>query len=187
MLIIEAEFTPGENGFTGPNPSGISLDKANLETVAKFFDNQHDEFVRQCNIVHRKSVFQGLIYLIRIVNVMTGRLRASFTPFMEKYGFTKWMNYIGAVPLGGGHAPKIDAKAIKEGQGLGEYVDQPMDTTIGTNVVYAPFVDAKASFIARLLVWLDKRYNANFEAFLEESAKAGIIQHPDPNDEGGGI
>ena len=187
MLTFETIFEPEEGGFVGPNPSGISLEKPTLEQLAAFFDNQHDEFIRQAEIVHRKSVFQGLIYLIRIVNVMTGRLRASFTPFMDKYGFSKYFSYLGAVPLGGGHAPRIDAKAIKEGQSKGEFVDQPMNTTIATNVVYAPFVDAKSSFIARLLVWLDKRYNANFTAFLDASAKAGIIQHPDPNDEGGGI
>jgi len=64
------------------------------------------------------------------------------------------------------------------------YVDEAFATTLGTNVNYAPAVEAKTNFISRLLVWAERRYNANFLKFFDAAYKQGIIPEVNVNEEG---
>lgn len=181
-VVLNYQFTKGS----------VTLNTNTLEDVAKYFDAQHVDFVTKCQLVHRKLMFQILSYLIRICPVDTGRLRGSWTPFMEKYGNTtyqKWMSDP-SMAVSDRKTPKkgFSEQAVSEGRGEGQFVDSPMDTTIVSNVSYAEDADKKSGYINRLLAYADNIYNKTFSRFLESASKQGMIPSVDPNsedDEGG--
>jgi hypothetical protein len=181
-VILNYQFTQAD----------ITLNTNTLETVTKYFDTMHADFVDKAQLVHRKSLFQILRYLIRICPVDTGRLRGSFTPFMDKYGdttYNKWMADASMAPSQRKTPKKgFNQEAVADGKAQGQFIDQPMDTTIVTNVSYAEDADKKSGYISRLMAYADNQYNKNFSNFLEAAAKKGLIPAVDPSaesDEGG--
>jgi hypothetical protein len=170
--------------FTSGN---IVLNDTTLEKVAQYFDEQHVEFVEKTQLVHRKIVFKILNFLIRICPVDTGRLRGSFTPLFDKYGnssFARWIADSSMAPYPRKTPKKgFNPEAVQEGKDEGQFIDQPLDTTIMTNVAYAADVDATTGYIARMLVYGNEIYNSVFVNFLEAAAKQGMIPAVDPNAE----
>ncbi len=160
---------------------GVKLKDAQLELIAKFFDAEHEAFIKMATVVHRKSVFQILIRIIRLCNVETGRLRASFTPLMDKYGWTSYVKYMQAAQLEGGDTTRLphNEAALREGKSLGTFVDAILNTTIGSNVVYAEAVNARSQFLIKALIWGDKQYGQNFNGMFEAAYKKGWIQAED--------
>ena len=182
-VVLNYQFTQGT----------VTLNTNTLEDVAKYFDKQHVEFVSKCQLVHRKLLFQILRFLIRICPVDTGRLRGSWTPFMEKYGnqgYWKWMTDA-SMAASTRKTPRkgFSMEAVSQGKGEGQFVDSPMDTTIISNVSYAEDADKRSGYISRLLAYADNIYNKTFANFLDAAAKQGMIPSVDPNseDEEGGL
>jgi len=161
---------------------GVTLPQANLKLLAKYFDDEHDAFNKAAAIIHRKTVFQILTRIIRLCNVDTGRLRASFTPLMDKWGWKGFEPYMRMTPMDGGHAPEnFSDRAVQEGKNEGQFIDALLDTTISSNVVYASDVNGKSQFLTRALVWGDDKYKKNFEDFFNAAVAQGWIILPDPN------
>lgn len=162
----------------------IKLKNTSLEFLAKWFDEQHEEFVKKAVLVHRKTVFEILIKIIKTCPVDTGRLRGSFLPFLDKYGMgaraAKVLqdNSSAAYPR---ETPKagFDQQAVEEGKTLGEFIDDALATTIATNVNYAMPAEKRTGFLGRALIWGQRRYNDNFERFFEAAAKQGMIPPED--------
>lgn len=173
---------------------GITFNKPTLSMLAKYFDDEHDAFVKGCTIVHRKSVFQVLTRIIRLCNVDTGRLRGSFTPLMDKYGYKGFAPFINMQPMESTATLKqskdtktakgFSQAAVDEGKALGDFIDAVLNTTIATNVVYASDVNSRSQFLSKALAWGDVQYNKNFENFFKQAEKKGWIPEQDPNDEG---
>lgn len=164
----------------------ITLKNETLERLAKWFDEQHEDFVKAAMLVHRRTVFEILIKIIKTCPVDTGRLRGSFLPFLDKYGVggraAKVMqdgsqaNYSRETPKAG-----FDQQAVDQGKTLGEFVDDALSTTVASNVNYAMSIEKRIGFLGRALIWGQKRYNDNFERFFEASVRQGRI--PDEDDE----
>jgi predicted aminopeptidase len=152
--------------------------------LGKYFDDEHDAFVKAAAIVHRKTVFQILTRIIKLCNVDTGRLRASFTPIMDRYGWKGFEPYMQAPPIEGGkklHPKGYSEEAVSAGKIQGQFIDAVLNTTISSNVVYASDVDWHSQFLTKALVWGDTQYNKNFQNFFEAAAKKGWIPEQDPN------
>ncbi len=162
----------------------IQLTTDNLSFLAKWFDEQHEEFAKKSILVHRKTVFEILIKIIKECPVDTGRLRGSFLPFIDKYGVggraTKIMqdNSSAAYPR---KSPKagFDQVQVQQGKTLGAFIDEALATTIASNVNYAMTAEARTGFLARALIWGRRRYNDNFERFFKAAAKQGMIPPDD--------
>lgn len=169
--MIEVQVVAEFRGVYMPNPQ--------MDTLAKYFDAEHDAFVKGAAIVHRKTVFQILTRIIRLCNVDTGRLRGSFTPLMDKWGFKGFEAYMKQPPIDG-TPPKTKGKGyseteVQKGKVLGQFVDAVLNTTITSNVVYATEVNAKSQFLMKSLAWGDNQYKRNFEAFFKSAEKKGWI------------
>lgn len=146
-------------------------------------------FVNGAAIVHRKTVFQILTRIIRLCNVDTGRLRGSFTPLMDKWGFKGFEPFMKNPPMEGATSPKKPGKGYSEkevniGKTLGQFIDALLNTTISSNVVYASDVNAKSQFLTKALVWGDTQYNKNFQNYFEAAARMGYIPAQNPNEQG---
>lgn len=178
--MINVEVVAEFRGVTIPNPE--------LSTLAKYFDAEHAEFVKGAAIVHRKTVFQILTRIIRLCNVDTGRLRGSFTPLMDKWGFKGFEAYMRQPPLEG--APRVgkgqgfSEAEVQKGKALGQFVDAVLNTTITSNVAYASDVNAKSQFLTKALVWGDHQYKKNFQAYIQQAAKKGWIPPQNLNQPG---
>lgn len=162
----------------------VNLKDTTLGRIAKWFDDQHQEFVDKAVLVHRKSVFQILIYLIRLCPVDTGRLRGSWAPFLDKYGqiqrALKWAQT--QSPMAGivkGEREGFNQEAFDEGKREGTIIDELFSTTLTSNVNYVQQVNARVNFIGAAKVWGDRRYNQNFENFFEAMEKQGIVPGED--------
>lgn len=162
---------------------GIHLRTKSLEVIERYFDDMHMAFAQGCALVHRKSVFEILIRVIQLCNVQTGRLRGSFTPFMDAHGFRGYDAFMQLPSLDGDtdHG-QFNERAVNEGRSLGNFIDSILSTTISTNVVYAPLVDQRSNFLVKALAWGDERYNANFQSFFDAAYRAGWIPTVNPND-----
>lgn len=164
----------------------VTLKNSSLEVLAKWFDGQHEEFGQKAILVHRKTMFEILIKIIKLCPVDTGRLRASFLPFMDKYGAgnrgAKVMqdassaNYPRETPKKG-----YDAAQVERGKTEGQFIDEALATTIASNVVYSMSVEKRVGFLGRALIWGQKRYNDNFERFFAAAVRQGMI--PSDKDE----
>jgi len=174
---------------------GIELKNTSLERIAQVFIDAGEDFQKKCFLVHRKSVFEILTYLIRVCNVQTGRLRGSWLPFLDKYGqAARYMKYMqdNKLVYGDKGGVALDPKAMEDGKKLGMYVDEALSTTIGSNVNYADKVNSVSGYLTKTKVWGDRRYNKNFEKFFEAAEKQGWIPPKtdptiDPNHETGGL
>jgi hypothetical protein len=167
---------------------GVSIPNPQLATMAKYFDAEHDAFVKGAALVHRKTVFQILTRIIRLCNVDTGRLRGSFTPLMDKWGFKGYEAYMKQAPIIGA-PPKTKGKGYSEtevnkGKVLGQFIDAVLNTTITSNVAYASDVNFKSYFLSAALIWGDNQYKRNFENYFKAAAKRGWIPEQNPNEEG---
>jgi hypothetical protein len=192
-MVLEGRIEAGETMMTVQyelNFGDVRLKTNTLNAIGKFFDDKHEEFSKKVIIVHKKSVFEILTRLIRMTPVDTGRLRGSWTTFMDKYGqifrYSKFMRLPSMFGMQKKNPNEIhfSEEAVNEGKSLGFYIDDMLQTTIGTNVNYAGEVDARYGYFADAVVWGNDRYNKNFEGFIADSAKKGIIPPVTLNDEG---
>jgi len=162
----------------------MELKNTTLDKIAKYFDSEHIEFSKKAILVHRRSVFEILTYLIKLCPVDTGRLRASWTPYLDRYGQSKRYSRIMDRPPISGPTRKserkgLDQKAIAEGKGLGVMIDEALATTVGTNVNYAQDAETRSGFILRTLTWGARRYELNFKNFFAAAIKQGMIPPDD--------
>ncbi len=165
----------------------VSLPDSSLKQMAEYMEHGSEKFRQGVLNVHRKSVFQGLIKLLKLCPVDTGRLRGSWTPFMDAHGFQGYQPFIDQPSeLGDTRKSKkkgFSAADYRAGKAQGSWSDAgPLSTTITTNVVYAGVIDARLGLLTRLLAWMDGQYSRNFERFFEASKKAGWIVEQNPND-----
>jgi len=175
---------------------GVSIPNPQLATMAKYFDQEHEAFVKGAALVHRKTVFQVLTRIIRLCNVDTGRLRGSFTPLMDKWGFKGYEAYMKQPPLAGttkkaqkrgyasGQGGGYSEAEVNKGKVLGQFIDAVLNTTITSNVAYASDVNFKSYFLSAALIWGDNQYKRNFENYFKAAAKRGWIPEQNPNEEG---
>ncbi len=181
MIKVQAALTAPE----------VHVKAETLQEIFKYFDGLHLKFERAALMIHRKTVFEILIYLIRLTPVVTGRLRGSWTPFLDKYGKQSfYARYLNDRALSGGRPKTITGRAmatlggvvgmsaVDEGKRLGFYLDNALLTTVGSNVVYAGSVNQKSHYLDKTVAQAQTLINKNFESFLEASRKAGWI----PND-----
>ncbi len=162
---------------------GVQISEGNRAVIDAYFDLEHEQFIKACSVVHRKSVFQILTMVIRLCNVLTGRLRGSWLPFMQRYGYNKAYGFLNSRPIGGGgqKGSEYSEKAVHEGMDQGEFIDDVLRTTIISNVVYAEAVNDRSNFLGKALAWGDSKYNANFRNFFEQAYAKGWIVVPDIN------
>lgn len=155
---------------------GFKLPNTKLDRMAAFFNEEHKAFTQGCIVVHRRSVFEILTRIIRLCNVDTGRLRGSWTPMMDQFGYTAYKQFLASPPMDGGkRSGNFDEVAVGQGRALGFFVDHALDTTIGSNVVYGPDVDARSGFLTKALIWGENRYRTNFERFFKAAEDKGWI------------
>lgn len=166
----------------------VHLRNATMERIVALFDGFHDQFARAAILVHRKTVFSILIYMIRLCPVVTGRLRGSWTPFLDKYGKqTAYARYLNEKALSSG-VPKsvvgrflqklgglVGLTAVNEGKSQGYYADAPFITTVGTNVVYAAKVNENSAYFDRTVSMAQLLIQQNFDDFIEKALDAGWI------------
>ena len=169
--------------------SGIRLEGDVIERLATYIEEMGVQFAEKVNIVHRKSVFQILIYIMRLCPVDTGRLRGSFTTFMVANGFNGFSKYQEQPAIGGEDKDyKKKGFSILEfnkGQDAGEFVSAYLSTSIGTNVVYAGKVNNDNGYLTKALIWGDARYSKNMEAFLLATAMKEAVTDPIAQDDDG--
>lgn len=169
--------------------AGIKLGGDVLERLAVYFQEMGEDFGRKINIVHRKSVFQILIRIMRLCPVDTGRLRGSFTTFMDAHGNNNYFAFAELPGIGAQDrvSPKkgFDYGQFETGRRLGEFVDAYLNTQIGTNVQYAAYVDASSGFLTKGLIWGDTQYTKNMTAFLLATARAEVAKDPISNEDNG--
>lgn len=169
--------------------SGIQMSDDVTERLAAYIEEMGVQFAEKVNIVHRKSVFQILIYLMRLCPVDTGRLRGSFTTFMVANGFNGFSKYQEQPAIGGEDKDyKKKGFSILEfnkGRDAGEFVSAYLATSIGTNVVYAGKVNNDNGFLTKALIWGDARYSKNMEAFLQATALREAVTDPIASDDDG--
>lgn len=163
----------------------LKLTDARLEFMAKWFDNQHEEFIKKAMLVHRRTVFEVLIKIIKLCPVDTGRLRGSYLPYLLDRGqggrASKIMQQKSGNEAQEPSETEFDPQEVQEGIRLGQYVDDAMSTTIATNVIYAMPVEKRVGFLMKALVWGQRRYNDNFDRFFDAAKRQGMI--PDDDDE----
>lgn len=179
----------------------VHVKSETLQEVFKYFDGLHLKFERAVLMVHRKSVFEILIYLIRLTPVVTGRLRGSWTPFLDKYGKQSfYARYLNDRSIAGGRPKTVTGRAlavlggvvglsaVDEGKRLGFYLDNALLTTVGTNVVYAGSVNQQSHYLDKTVAQAQLLINKNLEGFVEASRKAGWIPtlSDNPTNEGEG-
>ncbi len=98
-----------------------------------------DKLQADANKVHRANVFYCLEAMIMWFRVDTGRMRASFFPFMTKH----MHNFMRSLRAATGKDLKKNSAAEAEGQAMGFFMDEPLYTQIGSNVEYVDPLDHK--------------------------------------------
>ena len=168
---------------------GISLDVDVLERLAAYIEDMGVQFEQKVAIVHRKTVYQILIRILRLCPVDTGRLRGSWCSFMRANGFTGFEKFLTQPALGGAErkTPKTEPEPthFSEGEALGSFVDAFLNTSISSNVVYASIVNDRQGYLTQALVWGDNRYKRNMELFLLTTAQKEAATDPIANDDDG--
>lgn len=160
--------------------SGIGLKTGHLAILADRIEKMGDDWAKKALIVHRKSVLQILVKLIRFTPVDTGRLRGSWTPYFKEMGQSgMFMPYIGnPAPQQETTPVQFSSEAFREGQTEGFWKENGMVTTIGSNLIYAGTVEKAVHMVQKSLAWGRKQYRQNFERFFLATAKKGA-----PSDE----
>lgn len=170
--------------------SGIKLEGDVIERLAVYLEEMKVDFLVKAGMVHRKTIFQILTRLLRLCPVDTGRLRGSWTPFMDVHGFNAYQKYLPTPSILGSlkHAfTRSFGKEVEEGKSLGSFVDAYLNTTITSNVVYAAKQNEINGYLTAALIWGDNRYKKNMEAFLMATARAEAVVDPiKPGDDGQG-
>jgi hypothetical protein len=159
-----------------------------LQAMVKYFDGAHVEFEKAALKVHRKTVFEILITLIRFTPVLTGRLRGSWTPYLDRFGkqssYARYLNDKSLVRNRPTSALAKGAAAIKkvlgidevsQGKSQGFFMDSGLVTTVGSNVEYAAKINAQSHYLDRATEDANRIINANFEQFLKAAREAGWI------------
>ncbi len=173
--------------------AGIKMGENATEALAVYIEELGVRFAEQAGVVHRRTVFQILTRLIRLCPVQTGRLRGSWTTFMQAMGFEGYAKFMQAPALNGSTLkagekakPYSDAEVVA-GRAQGAYVDAFLNTSITSNVVYAARVDARQGYLTNALIWGAQKYDSNFEAFLKAtSLKEDVAGVPTESDDGQG-
>jgi hypothetical protein len=150
-----------------------------LQQMVKYMDGAHREFELAALKVHRKTVFEILIALIRYTPVDTGRLRGSWTPYLDRHGksaaYSRFMGDSSLAIGDRGGAARLDAAAISQGKREGFFTDGTLITTVGSNVAYAYAVNEYSRYFDRAAIDANRIINKNFEEFLKASREAGWI------------
>jgi len=148
---------------------GVLYKDAPPEKLADAIEDMGEEFVEKAELVHRKSVFEILLELIRLTPVDSGRLRGSWTAFFAKHGAEDMYQNSLERPAPGQATTKtkFSPKAFAEGQADGEFIDQPFDTTIASNVVYSKYVERRLKFVLKALAKGQTWYKENFRNFYK--------------------
>lgn len=172
--------------------SGITLSGNAIERLAQYMEQMGLDFIEKVGLVHRKSVFQILIRILRLCPVETGRLRGSWTPFMESNGFSSYLKYMNLPSINPGAHKKASEvreayndELAAEGRALGEFVDAFLNTSVSSNVVYASIVNEKQGYLTAALIWGDNQYQRNMELLLEATAREEAVTDPIPADDDG--
>ncbi len=174
----------------------VTIKDDTLDEIIKYFDAQHETFRQAATKVFRKTTFEILILLIRYCPVMTGRLRGSWTPYLDRYGkassYTRYLedkSLVRSAPATATAKVVTSAKKpfsadqVSAGKAEGFFTDHDGVVTVGSNVVYASLANRKSGYFDRTVEQGDRIINANFENFLEASKKAGWIPGDDFGDE----
>jgi len=178
MISITATMTTGT----------AELHDNTLKEMVKWMDGQHVEFERAAVKVHRKTIFEILIQLLRFTPVLTGRLRGSWTPYMDRYNKqSAYMRFLNDASLVRSKPKTVSGKLraavqgilgmdqVSKGKREGFFREAPFITTIGSNVVYASAANKKSRFLDLTIADAARIINANFEQFLAATKKAGWI------------
>lgn len=160
-----------------------------LKQMVKYMDEQHIEFERGALLVHRKTVFEILIQMIRITPVVSGRLRGSWTPYMDRWGkqsaYARYLNDTTLVrskprtlagQLGRAFRRALNTgNEISQGKAQGFFMDNGLLTTVGTNVVYASKVNDSSHYFDQGARAAEEILQENMQNYLEAARKAGWI------------
>jgi hypothetical protein len=175
----------------------VEFDQAMLDKWKKFSAQLGSEvLLAEADKVHRMTVVQFLRSLILVSPVDTGRLRAAWTPMLQRMGVaTRPLIEDQHIAMGvrtgtgaRGKRKQIDWNAVQEGMKLGRVKSAPLDTTIINNVRYAGHVEARLRFVQRVSEWGSQRQKENFQAWwasVAARAASGTFGFPDvPVDSG---
>lgn len=159
-----------------------------LEAMVKYMDSAHIEFEQGALKVHRKTVFEILIHFLRITPVVTGRLRGSWTPYLDRWGkqsaYSRYLNDTSLVrskpktlggQLGRAFRRALGTDEISEGKRQGFFQDSGLLTTVGTNVVYAASANEKSHYFDQGAAAAETILNQNMHNYIEAARKAGWI------------
>ena len=111
--------------------SGITLEGNVTERLAVYMEDMGVQFTQTVGVIHVRTVFQILIRLLRLCPVDTGRLRGSWTTFMEALNFGGFQKWIQTPSLAGGVLREGEKRTgfsdleCKKGQALGAYILDP--------------------------------------------------------------
>lgn len=173
--------------------SGFTLRGDVTERLAVYMEDMGVKFTQTVGIVHTRTVFQILVRLLRLCPVDTGRLRGSWTTFMEAMSFGGYQKYLQQPSLSSGTAKDEEVKKgfseleVSRGRELGAFVNDFLNTSISSNVVYAAAMNERYGYLNAALIWGDARYQANMEAFLKATAMKEAVFNPvSVNDDGQG-
>lgn len=166
----------------------LTLNDDTMNKMVKFMDGAHTQFTKAAIKVHRKIVFSVLIYLMRVCPVLTGRLRGSWTPFLDKYQKQSfYARYLSDKSLVRsrpktliGHASQAAAAlfgrtAVDQGKAEGYFADGPLITTVGSNVVYAGKVNDASHYLDVTVAMAQPFIDQTFKDFIEAAENAGWI------------
>lgn len=144
------------------------------------FNDLPEKMQSMANSVHRANVFYCLEAMLLWMRVDTGRLRGSFLPFMDKYQHN-YQRSLGVPTL----AKQYSMAGVEEGKALGDVLDEPLDTTITSNVEYAQPLDktpgmfdqngfhsmkpAPFPSLASAVIIFEQFFQTNFDAFLDQN------------------
>ena len=189
----------GTFGITATMKTG-TVTLTGFEEIAQWMDEQHAQFAAGAQKVHRKTVLQTLIYWIRVCPVLTGRLRGSLTLYLDRWSkqaaYQKYLRDKSLV-TGGAEGKNIRKGSLEdqfdEGKKDGVAIESNggMMTTVGTNVIYAEYVDRKTQHFEKTMIKAVDLYERNFQNYLDAAHAAGWIPKaedvPDDPDSGAGV
>lgn len=173
----------------------VELKDNTLRAMVKYMDGMHLQFERGIIKLHRKTVFEILILLIRYTPVLTGRLRGSWTPYLDRYGkqaaYAKYLNDKSLVIYKKASTAKRLVMAVKKRLGLDEitagklegfFTESALVTTVGSNVAYAASVNAQSKYFDRASQAATFIINDNYEQYIKAAQKEGWIPTDYPDD-----
>jgi len=166
----------------------VTLKDDTLKQMVKYMDAQHLEFSKAALKVRRKSIFEILIQLIRFTPVDTGRLRGSWTPYLDRWGKqASYARFLSDKSLAKSKPKTLMGRAkaaaqkllnldqVSAGKREGFFTEGEGVTTIGTNVAYAYAVNQQSQYFDLASINANRILNKNAEEFLKAAAAAGWI------------